>query len=65
VDTSSLSRKLVDIFTFLEAVKTKPSMWADERLEPLRDWHGYVSSHTLLLQCAYHTYRAIGPVSTM
>jgi hypothetical protein len=20
-------------------------MWVDERLEPLRDWHGYVSSH--------------------
>jgi hypothetical protein len=21
-------------------------MWVDARLEPLRDWHGYMSSHT-------------------
>jgi hypothetical protein len=39
VHTSKLNRMLVDVFTFLEAVKAKPSMWADERLEPLRDWH--------------------------
>jgi hypothetical protein len=36
---------LVDVFTLLDAVKAKPSTWADERLQPLRDWHGYVSLH--------------------
>jgi hypothetical protein len=45
VANDKLNRSLVDVFTFLEEVKAKPSMWADERLEPLRDWHGYVSSH--------------------
>jgi hypothetical protein len=45
VDNDKLNRMIVDVLTFLEAVKAKPSMWVDERLEPLRDWHGYVSSH--------------------
>ena len=45
VDNDKLNRTLGDVFTFLEAVKAKPSMWADEKLQPLRDWHGYVSSH--------------------
>jgi len=45
VDNDKLNRMLVDVFTFLEAVKAKPSMWADERCQPLREWHGYVSLH--------------------
>jgi hypothetical protein len=45
VDNDKLNCMLVDVFTFLEAVKAKPSMWADERCQPLREWHGYVSSH--------------------
>ena len=45
VDNDKLNHMLVDVFTLLDAVKAKPSMWADERLQPLRDWHGYISSH--------------------
>jgi hypothetical protein len=45
VDSDKLNHMIVDVVTFLEAVKAKPSMWMDERLEQLRDWHGYVSSH--------------------
>lgn len=37
---------LVHVFTFLDAaVQAKPSMWANERLQPLHDWHDNVSAH--------------------
>ena len=45
VDDDKLDHLIIDILTFLEAVKAKPSMWMDERLEPLRECHGHVSSH--------------------
>jgi hypothetical protein len=45
VDNDKLNHMLVDVFTLLDEVKAKPSMWADERLQPLCDWHGYISSH--------------------
>jgi hypothetical protein len=45
VDNDKLNCMIVGVVTFLEAAKAKPSMWVDSRLEPLRDWHGYVSSH--------------------
>jgi hypothetical protein len=45
VDNYKLNCIIVDVLTFLEAVKAKPSMWVDERLKPLCDWHGYLSSH--------------------
>jgi hypothetical protein len=45
VDNDKLNHMIVHVDTFLEAVKAKPSMWVDERLEPLCDWHGYVSLH--------------------
>jgi hypothetical protein len=46
LDNDKLNHMIDDVLTFLEAVKAKPSMWVDARLEPLRDWHGYMSSHT-------------------
>ena len=45
VDDDKLNHLIIDVLTFLEAVKAKPSMWMDERLEPLREWNGYVLSH--------------------
>jgi hypothetical protein len=45
VDDDKLNHLIIDVLTFLEAVKAKPSMWMDERLEPLHEWNGYVSSH--------------------
>jgi hypothetical protein len=44
VDNDKLNHMIVDVVTFLEAVKAKPSMWMDEQLEQLRDWHGCVIS---------------------
>jgi hypothetical protein len=41
-DNDKLNHMIVDVVTFLEAVKAKPSMWMDERLERLRDWHSFM-----------------------
>jgi hypothetical protein len=45
VDNHKLNHKLVHVFTFLDAVQAKPPMWANERLQPLCDWHGNITAH--------------------